>query len=92
MAKRWTKKAAIERMEQIKIKFPDYAWLAVPADHRRLPTGEIEATYQNADELRWSMRLSLWAKEVEESRPARPDESGQLTMFPNQTQHNYSED
>ncbi|MCB0207697.1 MAG: hypothetical protein KDJ52_00115 [Anaerolineae bacterium] len=72
----------------LKIRFPgNKPWLALPPTYRRLDTGEIEATYHDIEQLRWSVTLSLWAKEAESQRPAAPV---QQTMF-TETKNNYQE-
>lgn len=45
------------------IIYPPDAQIAVPATWRRLPTGQIEATYHDYDELYWSVNISKWLQE-----------------------------
>jgi hypothetical protein len=45
------------------IRYPPGAQIAVPSTWRRLPTGEIEATYHTYQELYWSVTLSQWLRE-----------------------------
>lgn len=43
--------------------YPAGASIAVPKTWRRLPTGEIEAIYNDYQELYWSVHISMWLKE-----------------------------
>lgn len=70
------------------IRFPNHNWLALPPTYRRLDTGEIEATYHDIEELRWSVNISLWAKDAEAQRPAAPV---QQVMFKTVSKSNYQE-
>lgn len=47
----------------ITIVFPAGANIAVPSTWQCLPTGEIQATYHDYQELYWSVTLSQWIKE-----------------------------
>lgn len=48
----------------LRIAFPPHPWLAVPEGWQRLADGRILATFQNLEELRWSVAASLAAKEA----------------------------
>jgi hypothetical protein len=61
------------------IIYPAGAQVAVPKTWRRLPSGEIEATYNNYQELYWSVHLSAWIKEWSAEPPG---ELHQAEMFP----------
>jgi len=56
----------------VTMRFPAGANIAAPETWQRLPTGEIQATYQDYLELFWTVTLSKWLKEWSEEQPDLP--------------------